>query len=81
MKYIKTFEKINLDDILKKFCNEYTDELYPEINGVGVNNEQSINGKIFYPANIVVYLKNKDNINKMPSKYMGIDVIYTIGKG
>ena len=75
MKYLKKFEGLNLNSITDQYLDEY-EKIYPEIAGVGSNSEQSIDGEIVQPATLAVYLYHRDNIDKMPSKYMGVDVIY-----
>ena len=72
--------RFSLNQIIDEFYKKYGDE-FPEINGVGANSEQSINGVVFKKRNIVVYIEHKDNILILPSIFMDVDVIYHVGEG
>lgn len=67
--------ELRIDDATKMFFQEFSKK-YPEINAVGSTNAQSLDGVKFHEETIVVELKHKANVNELPVKYMGFDVVY-----
>lgn len=67
--------ELSINDATKMFFEQYSKD-YPEINAVGSTNAQSLDGVKFHEETIVVDLKHTANVNEMPVKYMGFDVIY-----